>query len=228
MFQLSNVQYKNILKVDDLCIPAEKITCITGESGGGKTTLLRLLNHMISPTTGKVLYKSKDIMAVDPIEHRRKVVMLPQVPVIFPGSIEKNLNIGRLFAGKEPLPPEDLAEILVQVKLSKNLSSLAEELSGGEKQRLALARVLIMAAETLLLDEPSGALDKETEKLIMEVLALYSKRNKKTLVMVTHANEMATAHADFRVAVSCGQVKEGMEIFSTHVAKGSECCHNHK
>ncbi len=228
MFQLDNVQYKNILKVDNLHIPAEKITCITGESGGGKTTLLRLLNHMISPTAGKVFYEGKDIMTADPIEHRRKVVMLPQVPVIFPGSIERNLNIGRYFAAKEPLPLEELAEILIRVKLFKELSRPAEELSGGEKQRLSLARVLIMAAETLLLDEPSAALDEETEKLIMEELVLYSRENKKTLVMVTHAKEMAVAHADFRVAISEGEVKEGIEMSSTYVEKSSVCCHNHK
>ena len=203
------MRYKNILKVDNLHIPAEKTTCITGESGGGKTTLLRLLNHMISPTTGKILYKGKDIMGIDPVEHRRKVVMLPQNPVIFPGSIEKNLNIGRQFAGKGPLGSKELREILVRVKLFKELSRPAEDLSGGEKQRLSLARVLIMAAETLLLDEPSAGLDEETEKLIMEVLVLYSRESKKTLVIVTHANETVVAHADFRVAISdVGLVKE--------------------
>lgn len=228
MFQLNNVRYKNILEVGSLCIPTGKITCITGESGGGKTTLLRLLNHMISPTAGKVLYKGKDIMVANPIEHRRKVVMSPQVPVIFPGSIEINLNIGRLFAGKESLPPEDLTEILTQVKLFKDLSSPAEELSGGEKQRLALARVLIMAAETLLLDEPCGALDEETEKLIMEALVLYSRENKKTLVMVTHNGKMAAVHGDFRIAVNSGQVREGIGFSPNHTAKSSACCHSHK
>jgi len=146
-FQLEQVKYKDILKIDKLQIPETKITCIIGESGSGKTTLLRLLNNLISPDEGSIFYKGRNIEDIDPIQLRREVVMLPQNPTVFSGSVKDNLLIGLEFAEKDKVRDEVLSEILRLAQLDKPLSTIASTLSGGEKQRLALARIMLLEPE---------------------------------------------------------------------------------
>src|SRR5699024_9263129 len=105
-----------------------KITFIVGESGGGKTTLIRILNRMISPDEGNVLYKGKSIYEIDPILLRREVVMLPQNPVMFPGTIKENLLIGLEFSDKSFVDDELLTEAMEIVHLDKELNKDTENL----------------------------------------------------------------------------------------------------
>lgn len=92
MFRIKNLKFKNILDIDDLYIEGNEVTCIVGKSGGGKTTLLKLLNNLISADVGTILYKDKNIEKYNPLELRRDVVMLHQTPVMFSGSVrEKTL-----------------------------------------------------------------------------------------------------------------------------------------
>lgn len=208
MFTLENITYKNILTVSQLTIHEKEITCIVGESGSGKTTLLRLLNHLISPDQGSITFRGDNLLTMDPTGLRRRVVMLPQTPVIFQGTVQDNLAIGLKFSEK-PSPSESaLMKVLQQVKLDKALSENAENLSGGEKQRLALGRILLMEPEVLLLDEPSSALDDETESLIMNTFVNYAKDMAKTLIMVTHSKALAKDFGDRILQVKGGKVYE--------------------
>jgi len=204
-FTLDGVTYKGIISVDRLEIPEGKVTCIVGESGSGKTTLLRMLNNLVSPEKGSVYYKGENVAGLDPVELRRSVVMLPQNPVVFQGSVADNLMIAREFAGKSPAKDEALAGILKTVKLQKKLSDDPTEFSGGEKQRLALARVLILEPEALLLDEPSSALDERTEGEVIGSVVDFVRRRELTLVMVVHSRELAMRFADTLVTVKNGK-----------------------
>lgn len=204
-FTLDGVIYKGIISVDRLEIPEGRVTCIVGESGSGKTTLLRMLNNLVSPEKGSVYYKGENVAGLDPVELRRSVVMLPQNPVVFPGSVADNLMIAREFAGKSPAKDEALAGILKTVKLQKKLSDDPTEFSGGEKQRLALARVLILEPEALLLDEPSSALDERTEGEVIGSVVDFVRRRELTLVMVVHSRELAMRFADTLVTVKNGK-----------------------
>ena len=204
-FTLDGVTYKGIISVDRLEIPEGRVTCIVGESGSGKTTLLRMLNNLVSPEKGSVYYKGENVAGLDPVELRRSVVMLPQNPVVFPGSVADNLMIAREFAGKSPAKDEALAGILKTVKLQKKLSDDPTEFSGGEKQRLALARVLILEPEALLLDEPSSALDERTEGEVIGSVVDFVRRRELTLVMVVHSRELAMRFADTLVTVKNGK-----------------------
>lgn len=206
MFLLKNIQYKNILNIKELKIFPGKITCIVGESGSGKTTLLKLLNNMIACEKGEILFNGKSLYEIDPINLRRRVVMLPQNPIVFDGSVKDNLLIGLKFSEKPFLNDRELVEVLKEMKLNKELASQVEQLSGGEKQRLSLGRVLIMEPDILLLDEPSSALDEETEELIMKNIVSYIKKNKKTLVMVTHARKIAEQYGEIIIEVRNGQI----------------------
>lgn len=206
MFSLKQVKYKDILSIHNLDIKANKITCILGQSGSGKTTLLKLLNKLISHDEGTIYYKGESLEDSDAVQLRRKVVMLPQTPAIFSGSVKDNLLIGLEYS-ERPIESEDkLKEVLKIVQLKKELAQSAERLSGGEKQRVALARILLMHPEVLLLDEPSSALDQETEEIIIKSLVDYTKSNNKTLIMVTHSKHIAHQFADEIIDLKNGEV----------------------
>jgi len=206
-FLLENVVYRNILDIPSLEMPGGKVTCIIGDSGSGKTTLMRLLNNLISADRGIVWYRGVNVDQTDPVALRRKVVMLAQNPFILPGTVAENLLIGLAFAGKEPASEETLAEILQTVSLGKSLSDDAMELSGGEKQRLALARVLLLKPEALLLDEPSSALDERTEGEVIKEVVTLAKKDSRTLVMIVHSLDLARRFADLVVIVKGGKVE---------------------
>ena len=206
MFLLSDVTFKNIISIEKLRIPRNKITCIVGESGSGKTTLLKLLNHLISCDSGEIWYQGKNLKEIDPVLLRREVVMLSQAPLIFPGTLKDNLLIGLDFSEKKPVEDKELFELLKSVKLDKDLSANVSEFSGGEKQRLALCRIMLMEPEVFLLDEPSSALDDETEELIIEKMVSFTKKKNKTLVMVTHSKRIAQTYGELTVTMDKGKI----------------------
>lgn len=206
MFSLKNVKYKDILQIDDLVIEDYKVTCIVGESGSGKTTFMRLLNKLISCDSGKIFYNNQDISNIDSIQLRRNIVMLPQTPTIFPGDIKENLLIGLKFSEKPLVGDDRLCDVLKFVNLNKNLNDDSDSLSGGEKQRLALGRVILLDPDVFLLDEPSSALDEETEHIIIEKLISYTKSTKKTLIMVTHSKKIAQTYSDNIIQIHDGRI----------------------
>lgn len=207
MFEVSNIKFKNILDIPFLCIN-KPITCIIGSSGSGKTTLLRMLNCLNVPDVGIIVYKGQDVSKMDTLKLRRKVVMLGQTPVIYSGSIEDNLQIGLEFSKKLPASKITMKEILKRVELNKQLTDRCSSLSGGEKQRLCLARVMLMDADTYLLDEPSAALDKETEQFIIENFSKFVLENNKQLIMVTHSEQIAQKFPDSIIRIESGKVME--------------------
>lgn len=206
MFQINNLKYKSILDITNIRIPKNQITCIIGESGSGKTTLIRLLNKLISPDEGTILYEGTHLSKIDSVELRRKVVMLPQAPAIYSGTVRDNLLIGLRFSEKPLASDPNLLNVLQMVNLQKSLDQSSDKLSGGEKQRLALARVLLMDPEVFLLDEPSSALDEETEETIIMKLVEHCKNYNKSLIMVTHSKKIANQFADFIIEIKNGKI----------------------
>lgn len=206
MFTLENVRYLNILDVPTLTLGQHPITTIVGESGSGKTTLLRLLNKMISPTTGVITFKGQDITNMDSLILRRKVPMLSQNTLMFEGDLEHNLQQGRLLSEKQKASKEQLQNILTAVHLNKPLTQDINNLSGGEKQRIALARILLLDPIGFLLDEPASALDQNTEHLVTHDLIQWIRKEKKFLIMVTHSNDVATKFSDYIISLKEGSI----------------------
>ena len=133
---------------------------IEGQSGSGKSTLLRLLNNLDDPASGRILYRDKELISIPPQELRKKIVMVPQNPVMFEGTIRDNLIIGQKISGQSIPSDEELKEMLDLLWIEKDLDTESSDISGGQKQRIALGRVLLMEkAEVYLLDEPSSDLD---------------------------------------------------------------------
>jgi putative ABC transport system ATP-binding protein len=199
LYTLTNIKINELIKIDNLTIPEQSVTCILGPSGSGKSTLLKLLNNMITPDEGQVAYKKQSISDLDPIQLRRKSVMVPQTPVIFEGTIEENLTIGSIFSEEEPPSIEEINSILDEFKLNKDLNEIAINLSGGEKQRLAIARAILMNPEVLLLDEPTSALDEETAEVVVHKIMEYVKDKNLSLICVTHNKELAAQVADYTI-----------------------------
>lgn len=179
MFKIENLIYKNIIDIKELFIEENKVNIIIGPSGTGKTTFLKLLNKLINPNTGSIEYKGINLNFIDSVAHRKRVSLLSQSPTMFQGTIRENLNMGLFFQNKTLASDIELSNLLKDLKLNKNLDEDTQKLSGGEKQRLALGRLLLLKPDVFLLDEPSSSLDKETENFIITMLINIVKKEKK-------------------------------------------------
>ncbi|RSD25166.1 ABC transporter ATP-binding protein [Mesobacillus subterraneus] len=210
MFELKNVRVNGIIHIDDLTIPANQFTCILGPSGSGKTTLLRLLNDLSSPDEGEISFKNERVADIDPLQLRRTVLMVPQAPVIFDGSIEDNLQIGLAFSRKEAAGVEEMESVLKLFMLDKKLNDEAENLSGGEKQRLSWARAMLLDPEVFLLDEPTSALDEETARTVLTRFSEYTKQPSKTVIMITHSKTLAELVAENTIEMSRYSLRSGV------------------
>ncbi len=224
MFTLEEITYLDILKIPRLDIPDSGITCLFGPSGCGKTTTMRLLNGMISPTSGRVLYRGRDLDTLNLVEHRREVVQMSQGSILFPGNVRDNLNIGAEFQCRLPFSDASIREILSAVGLDgKSPAEDPRSFSGGEKQRLSLARVLLLQPEVLLLDEPASALDADTEDSIMELVRCFVLQRKMACVLVTHSEEMARGYSDRIVYMKEGQVLRVVEQTEADLRLDLQC-----
>lgn len=201
MFKFEKIKVNEIIAIDDLMIADKAVTCVLGQSGSGKSTLLRLLNNLNSPDKGEILYQGQSLEEIDPVTLRRKITMVSQTPVIFEGTIRDNLLIGLQFSEQDSVSDEVLKQILNRISLHKELNMDAADLSGGEQQRLALARVLLLDAEVFLLDEPSSALDDTTANNVIQTFVEQIKKDGNTIIMVTHDKKLADLVADYMVCM---------------------------
>jgi|SRR5690625_3397485 len=196
MFQLKDIIAKDIFAIENLTLK-EDIIAIIGQSGSGKSTLLRLLNNLDDATSGTILFNDKNLTEYSPQYLRRKIVMVPQSSVIFDGTIRKNLLIGLKLSKQKLVEDQTLIDMLQTFLIDKTLDTSASELSGGEQQRLTLARVLLMTqAEVFLLDEPTSDLDDETTEHVMGKLFKVAKENQQKIIMITHNKQVAEKYAN--------------------------------
>lgn len=206
LFHLQDVRFLDVLHVDELTIERGKTTCIVGTSGAGKSTLVRLLNRMNPLTSGTITYEGVDLETIDPVALRRDVVMLAQTPLLFKGTVEENVQKGVQFAEKEEKTKEEIARALETVSLAIDGATDVAKLSGGEKQRVALARVLLMDPNVYLLDEPTSALDPGTEEEVMRAFLEEAKRRQQTVLIITHSRDVAEQFADRIITVEKGRI----------------------
>jgi len=192
MYRLESIRktYGSIIALDleELTIAGGRLYTLTGSNGAGKSTLLNILAFLSPPTSGEILYAGKRVdWNSESLEaFRRKVTLLHQSPYLFAGSVYDNVAFGlkiRGIRGKEQLRIVD--RVLDGVGLRGFLRRKARELSGGEAQRVAMARALALEPEVLLLDEPLANIDRETSGLLETVIASLPLQGT-TVVMTTH------------------------------------------
>ncbi len=191
----------DILRGVTATIRAEGITCVLGPSGAGKSTLLRLCNRLDVPTTGSIRFRGEQLADADPLRLRRSVGMVFQRPTPFEGSVADNLEVASPGADRATM-----VSALGRAELDASfLDRDARRLSGGEAQRVCLARTLITAPEALLMDEPTSALDPAS-RTGLEGLARLLAGDGMPIVWVTHDLAQARRLAERVLVMVDGRV----------------------
>ena len=195
--------------VDDVTVEVRtgEVLVIVGPSGAGKSSFLRLLNRLDEPTGGTVRLKGVDYRQIPPRKLRRRVGMVTQTAYLFPGTIADNLRFGPLQQGIE-LPAKTIDALLIQVGLTGRAGEDVAHLSGGEAQRVSVARALATTPEVLLLDEPTSALDAEAKSEVEKLVLTVVRQNGLTSVMVSHDLAQAVRVADRVMVMSKGRLEK--------------------
>lgn len=181
------VNQKSIIDDFTFAFENHKIYNILGPSGSGKSSLLRLLNRLDEPTNGKIFYNGKDHCEYKPAELRTSIGYLFQTTYLFPGTVKFNLKYAN-----QGLTDDDMLALLAQVHLGEDfLEDDTDNLSVGEQQRVALARLLALKPDVLLLDEPTAALDPTATEAIEQMIKEIVKQQKYTVIFVTHNPDQA-------------------------------------
>ena len=200
-----------ILQDLTLEIPRTAITALVGPSGAGKTSLLRLLNRLDDPSSGEVLLDGQPITTYEIGELRRRVGFVFQRPAMFARTVADNLRIavelgGAKAAEREALPMD---RVLAAVELSAAyLERDARQLSGGEQQRVSIARALMTRPRVLLLDEPTSALDPEVADRLLATIARVQEKYGISVVMVTHRLGEARTTSTWTIMLEAGRLVE--------------------
>jgi len=192
----------------DLDLYAGEFVVLLGASGSGKSTLLNILGGLDIPTSGEVLYQDHNLTAADDgglTRYRREHVgFVFQFYNLIPSlTARENVALVTEIAAR-PLPPEDALKL---VGLGDRLDSFPAQLSGGEQQRVAIARAVAKRPDVLLCDEPTGALDYATGRLVLEVLERVNRELGTLTVVITH-NAAIAAMADRVIRISSGEIVE--------------------
>ena len=176
----------------DVSLSVERGQALTlvGPSGSGKSSLLRCLNRLEEPSEGVVRFEGRDIRSLDPRRLRREAAMVTQAPVLFDGTVRDNLSL-RPAGTEGDFSDQRLARALAEVGLDeRTLERDAATLSGGEKQRVTIARALLGDPRVLLLDEPTSALDPPNAALVVETVLRLREARGLTIVASTHQPEL--------------------------------------
>jgi ABC-type uncharacterized transport system, ATPase component len=189
IFEVQDLSYQvgetKILKHIDLTVEKGKYLTVVGPSGSGKSTLMRILASMISPTSGKVLFDGKAIDTYEPIEYRQRVSYAFQQPTLFGKTIKDNLSFPFEVRKKE-FDEAKVINYLEMVNLNESyIDKSVNDVSGGEKQRIALLRNLIFPPEVLITDEVTAGLDTENKDIVHRMLNDFNKQGL-TILRVTH------------------------------------------
>ena len=179
-----------ILEDVSFTVECGRALTLVGPSGSGKSSLLRCLNRLVEPTSGTVRFDGRDTRSFDPRELRRRIALVMQTPVLFEGTVRDNLRV-RPADSPGDFSEERLRMTLTEVGLEPDLLDRdAAMLSGGEKQRVTIARALLRDPQALLLDEPTSALDPPNALLVVETISRLRLVRGLSIVAVTHQPDL--------------------------------------
>lgn len=201
------VEGEQILKELNFSIDKGERVTITGPSGGGKSTLLKIIASILTPSEGKVVYKGEDVAEVDPIDYRKEVSYFFQNATLFDQTVKDNLAFPYEIREEEFNEAKSVS-MLERVKLNRSyLNKEVKDLSGGEKQRVALVRNLLYKPEVILLDEVTSSLDAENKDIIYTILDELNEEDNMTILSVTH-DEREIKQADRIINIIDGKLAD--------------------
>jgi len=201
MIEVKNIRKSfgdlEVLKGVNLSVEKGEIVAIVGKSGAGKTTLLQIIGTLDRPTSGQVLIDGKDVFAMNDKQlaafRNKNIGFIFQFHQLLPEfTALENVMIPAMIAGeKRSLMEQRAKTLLCELGLAERLDHKPKELSGGEKQRVAAARAMMMSPDIILADEPSGSLDESNKKELHRLLREMREKFNQTILIVTHDKESA-------------------------------------
>lgn len=200
-----------VVAVNDMCFELEEgeFVAIIGPSGSGKSTILHIMAGLEKPTEGKVYFENQDMYKMHKKEltilRREKIGVIYQFyNLISTLNVEENITLP-LELGKKKVDKEQLGKIIDFLEMSNRRKHLPNELSGGQQQKVAIGRALMMNPKLILADEPTGNLDTKSSNDIIQLLKNINKKYKKTIVIITHNLEIAKL-ADRIIQIEDGKI----------------------
>lgn len=210
IIRLENVGFKvgnhDILKNINFSVNEGQIVTVTGPSGGGKSTLLKLIGLLNSPTSGTIQYQGKNVFEYEPTEYRKKVSYFFQNAILFDDTVRDNLAFPAKIRGVEFDEGRAIEGLKIVQLSSTDLDKPIQELSGGEKQRVALIRNLMYPPKVLLMDEVTSSLDKENRAIVVSYIRRLNKEEKITVLWITHNQDEIDASNEI-ITITNGELE---------------------
>lgn len=203
-FDGATLSFSGVMALDRVSarLPEGKLCVVAGTSGSGKSSLLRLCNRLEIPTAGRVMFHGTDLATVDPLRLRRRVGMVFQRPAVFPGTVGENLLVAEPSASRSTLE-----DTLALAELDGTfLDRTGDDLSGGEAQRVCLARTLICRPEVLLMDEPTSSLHPSASLALETTFLRLHREQSVDVIWVTHDVAQIDRLAEHLLVLGSGRV----------------------
>jgi putative ABC transport system ATP-binding protein len=230
-FYIGTPNQLNILKNIDINVKKGEFVSIVGTSGSGKSTLMNIIGALDRPTSGTYVLDNTDVNeksdnSLSEIRNKQIGFVFQTYNLIPRSSALKNVELPMLYNGMGRKERRERAEQLLElVEMKDRMSHQPSELSGGQKQRVAIARALANNPSIILADEPTGALDSSTGRLVMDLFHKIHEQEGKTIVLITHNDELA-AETEKIIVLKDGQIisERYNDKYSRRFQVGEELC----
>lgn len=200
---------RDVLRIDSLGISKGETLAVVGPNGSGKSTFLLTVAHLLKAASGEICLNGRSQKEWNELEYRRKIAFVFQDPLLMDMSVRENIGLGLKFRKMDKKETDaQIHRWAAAMGVEKLLERRANQLSGGEAQRVSLARAFVLDPELLLMDEPFSAVDPQTREKLLEDLSRVLAEDKRTTIFVTHNLREAAQYGDRVAVMIAGELKQ--------------------